>query len=299
VNVKISKPMTMQNSWPGAVARTILFVCMLGVCNQLLGQQAGQEAPQAAPAQSTSPQAQPTTPQTQTQPATQQTQAATPQTPTKPADDPGTVQSQPAPAAQAPENDRILFALPNYMTVERSSHLPPLTPGQKFKLEALGTFDPIQIAFIGGEALVYQADNTNPSFGQGLKGYGRRYGLAFGDNAIENFMVGAVFASAFRQDPRYYQMGKGKVLHRFGYAAVRIFVTRGDSGKTQFNFSELLGAGMAAGISNSYHPGPQNLGTAVSTWATQMGWDAVGYEMKEFWPDLHRFLLRGKHKNNM
>jgi hypothetical protein len=24
--------------------------------------------------------------------------------------------------------------------------------------------------------------------------------------------------------------------------------------------------------------------------------DALGYELKEFWPDIRRFLLRGKHK---
>jgi hypothetical protein len=183
------------------------------------------------------------------------------------------------------------------MTVEKSSTLPPLTSKQKFKLVALGTFDPIEIAFIGAEASVYQAANTNPTFGQGFKGYAKRYGLAFTDNAIENFMTSAVFASAFRQDPRYYQIGKGRFLHRAAFAAVRVFVTRGDSGKTQFNFSELLGAGVAAGISNAYHPGPQTVGTAMDTWATQMGWDAVGYEMKEFWPDIRRFLHPGKHNN--
>jgi hypothetical protein len=183
------------------------------------------------------------------------------------------------------------------MTVENATSMPPIGPKEKFKLVAEGTFDPIQIAFIGGEALVYQAANTNPSFRQGLKGYGKRYALAFTDNAIENFMVAAVLTSAFRQDPRYYQLGKGSVIHRFGYAALRIVMIRGDSGKTEFNISEILGAGMAAGISNAYHPGPQNLGTAVSTWATQMGWDGVGYEMREFWPDLRRYIMRGKHHN--
>jgi len=259
--------------WRRGCAMNILLICTLGLSHQLLAQQAGQ-----APL-----------------PPNQQTQSATPQT--NPADDPMAVQGPPAPAPQAPENDRIFWTLPNYMTVENSSKLPPLTSRQKFKLVAQGTFDPVELVFIGGEASVYQAFNTNPTFGQGFVGYAKRYGLAFTDNAIENFMTSAVFPSALRQDPRYYQMGKGRFLHRAAYAALRVFTIRGGSGKTQFNFSEILGAGVAAGISNAYHPGPQTMGTSAHTWATQIGWDSVAYEMKEFWPDIHRLLSRGKHNN--
>ena len=145
--------------------------------------------------------------------------------------------------------------------MENASSLPPLTTGQKFKLVAQGTFDPVEFAFLGLEAGVNQASNTNPTFGQGLKGYGKRYALAFADNTIENFMAGAIFPSALRQDPRYYQLGKGSFLHRVGYAALRVVITRSDSGKTQFNFSEFLGSGTAAAISNAYHPGPRTLGS--------------------------------------
>ena len=265
----------IRNLWPRVAVLSILLICALGLSSRLQAQQAGQATP----------------------PANSQTPPATPQTESKPATDPVTVQRQPAPAPQTPQNDRILWALPNYLTVENASSLPPLTSQQKFKLVAQGTFDPLEIAFIGGEALVYQAANTNPSFGQGFKGYAKRYGLAFTDNAIENFMTSSVFASAFRQDPRYYQLGKGSFLHRAGYAALRVVLTRGDSGKTQFNFSELVGAGAAAGISNAYHPGPQTLRSAVHTWGTQMGWDAVGFELKEFWPDIHRYLRHAKHNN--
>jgi len=85
-------------------------------------------------------------------------------------------------------------------------------------------------------------------------------------------------------------MGKGKVLHRIAYAASRVFVIRSDSGSNQFNFSELLGSGVAAGISNAYHPAPRSLGNSISIWWTQIGWDAASYELKEFWPDLKRKL---------
>ena len=250
-----------------------LFVFTLGLSPTLMAQEEGQASPSASP----------------------QTQPAAPQTPAKPTNDPGTTPTPPDP--KVPQNDRILWTLPNYLTVENASSLPPLTAGQKFKLVAEGTFDPIEFAFLALEAGVNQASNTNPTFGQGFKGYAKRYALAFGDNTVENFMVAAVFSSGLHQDPRYYQMGKGKFLRRVEYAASRVVVTRSDAGKNEFNASEIFGAATAAAISNVYHPGPRTFGNSANVWVTQMGWDAVGFEMKEFWPDVHRYLVRHHNKS--
>jgi hypothetical protein len=89
-------------------------------------------------------------------------------------------------------------------------------------------------------------------------------------------------------------MGKGKVLHRVAHAGLRVLITPSDSGKTQFNYSEIFGAAMSASISTSYHPRPRTLGTGISIWWTQIGWDAVGFELKEFWPDMRRYLRHQK-----
>ena len=195
------------------------------------------------------------------------------------------------------QNDRIFFALPNYLTVENAASLPPLTTGQKFKTVAEGCFDPVEVVFIGIEAGVDQADNTNPTYRQGMIGYSKRFGTAYADAIIGNFGTGAIFPTLLQQDPRYYQMGKGNFFHRFAYAAMRVVVTRSDSsGKTQFNFSEFLGNGMAAGLSNAYHPGPHTLASSADVLGTQILLDALGYELKEFWPDIHRLLLHLHHK---
>ncbi len=170
--------------------------------------------------------------------------------------------------------------------------MPPLTPGGKFKLVVRDTFDPVIFAFIGLEAGINQASNSDPTFRQGFKGYSKRYGLAFADDAIGNIMTSALFPIALHHDPRFYQMGSGSFLHRFWYAGTRVLITRSDTGTVQFNYSEILGNALAAGISNAYHPGPRTLGSNVNIWATQTAWDAVSYEMKEFWPDLHRLASR-------
>jgi hypothetical protein len=53
----------------------------------------------------------------------------------------------------------------------------------------------------------------------------------------------------------------------------RVAITRSDSGKTQFNYSEILGAGSAVAISTyTYHPQSEgSLGNVATVWATQMG----------------------------
>jgi hypothetical protein len=220
---------------------------------------------------------------------------AAPTTPTEIAEAPVAAPVHPVPDPKIPQDDRIFWTLPNFLTVENASTMPPLTTGQKFKLDARDTFDPVMIALIGLEAGIYQASNSNPTFGQGLKGYSKRYALAFADNAIGNMMTSAAFPALFHQDMRFYQMGKGGFLHRAWYAGTRVVVTRSDAGITQFNWSEFIGNGVAAGISNAYHPGPRTLGSNVNVWATQIGWDAFSYELKEFWPDIHHMLARRHH----
>jgi len=187
-------------------------------------------------------------------------------------------------------NDRIFWTLPNFLSVDNSKQVPPLTAAEKFKVVARGTFDPVEFAFVGVVTFIDQAENTEPSYGQGAEGYGKRYATNYADTFVENFMVGAVFPSVLRQDPRYYQLGKGSFLHRTEYAISRIFITRSDSGHKQFNFSEIFGSALAAGISTySYHPrADQNLPNAGSVWGTQVAQDAVSAMLKEFWPDIHR-----------
>jgi hypothetical protein len=62
--------------------------------------------------------------------------------------------------------------LPNYATVENEHQLGPLTVKDKFRLTSDSMFDPVTFPFIGLEALISQAQNSDPEYGQGLKGYG-------------------------------------------------------------------------------------------------------------------------------
>jgi hypothetical protein len=192
-------------------------------------------------------------------------------------------------------NDRLFYALPNFLTVE-TKNVPPLSVREKFWVVTRGSFDPVLIpwyAFLSG---ISQAENSEPGYGQGAAGYGKRFGAYFADGTIENYMTGAVLPSLLRQDPRFYELGKGSFLHRSSYAVSRIFVTRTDAGGQQFNFSEIVGSAISAGISTySYHPkGDRNLPNAASVWGSQVGYDTLTYVVKEFWPDIRRKLSKKK-----
>jgi len=226
---------------------------------------------------------------------------ATSQAQPKPDEKSATKDNPPSPeqktpdAAQKPKNDRLFYVLPNYLTVENAGKTQPLTTRQKFKLVALGTFDPVEYPYVGMLAGISQAENSDPSYGQGFKGYAKRYGAGFADTTVENFMVGAALPSLLHEDPRYFQSGKGGFWRRAGYAALRMVITRTDSGKSQFNYSEWAGSAVAAAISTNYQP-PQdrNAANAANVWVTQLWGDALSFEIKEFWPDIKRKL---HHKN--
>lgn len=208
-------------------------------------------------------------------------------------------QGSPNPAprtnAEGTSNDRIFGMLPNYQTVENASALPPLTVHQKFDLALLGSFDPVEFGFVGVLAGLNQADHENPEWGYGFKGYGKRYGEAFANQAIENVMVNGAFPSLLRQDPRYYQLARGGFFRRFAFAADRLVVTRSDRGTTQVNFSELGGSFAAAGISNLYEPAASRTWTnTAEVWGTQVLIDGLSNEMREFWPDIKHKIFRRK-----
>jgi hypothetical protein len=190
--------------------------------------------------------------------------------------------------------DRLFFTLPNFLTLENVGEVPPLTVKQKFGVTLRTSFDPVEFFWYGALSGISQWENSEKGYGQGAQGYGKRYGAYFADGTIENMTTSAIFPSLLHQDPRYFQMGKGGFWRRTGYAVSRIFVTRTDSGHSQFNFSEILGSATAAGISTyTYHPrGDRNIPNTLSVWGSEVGYDTLTYVIKEFWPDIRR-KLRG------
>ncbi len=186
------------------------------------------------------------------------------------------------------ESRHILGVIPNYKTSPNFDHYEPLTSREKFKIASEDSLDPGTFALSAVFGGLGQVTDANKSFGQGTAGFGRYFGASYGDLLIGNYMSEAVFPSILHQDSRYFRRGTGGGYSRFAYAISQIFCTHSDSGGTQFNNSEWLGNATAVAISNAYYPDHRSAGSSMSKLGMQIGLDAVGNVLKEFWPDLQR-----------
>jgi len=203
--------------------------------------------------------------------------------------------SNKGPEVAVPPDKRAYGILPNYRTVNGTDGVEPLSVKRKFWIAAKDSFD-YPIYFISaGFAGISQIENSNPSFGQGLKGYAMRYAAGYGDQMIGNMMTEGVFPSLLHEDMRYFRRGTGGKLSRTYYALTRILVTRTDAGGTRFNFSEVVGNSVATAISNTYNPDTRNTEENLEKLGLQLGTDAISNVLKEFWPDVKRKLQQHRH----
>jgi hypothetical protein len=197
---------------------------------------------------------------------------------------------------QAQQTKRMLWVIPNFAAVNSNTQLPPLSTRDKFVLAAqdsvLDYSSYTWAGILAGQAMLL---NSDPELGRGIKGYGRYYWRTFTDGVSGTFFTEAIVPAITHEDPRYYTMGQGGFFRRTGYAISRAFVTKTDSGGTSFNWSEVAGNGLEAGLSNAYYP-PQERGlkqTALN-WGTQMESAVLNHVFQEFWPDIRKGLLRQK-----
>lgn len=151
------------------------------------------------------------------------------------------------------EKQRVLGVIPNFYVTYYSDSA-PLSKAQKFQLAWRSTIDPVNLLQVGAVAGIEQGEDEFNGFGQGFAGFGRRYGATLGDNVISTFLGGALLPVIFRQDPRYFYQGTGSLKSRVWHAIVSVVVCHGDNGKSEPNYSNVLGNLAAAGISNAYYP---------------------------------------------
>lgn len=197
-------------------------------------------------------------------------------------------------AADDSEPKRIFWIIPNYRSSPLTADYKPLTVREKFTIATQDSFDRGTVALgllFGAQG---QISNSNPSFGQGVRGFAHYAGTAYGDYVIGDYMTEAVFPTVFRQDPRYFRRGTGSVWSRIGYSAGQIFITHGDSGHTQFNVSEIGGNAAAVAISMAYYPENRDAKDAVSKLGTQIAVDMASNMLREFVPDLRHKVGRKK-----
>jgi hypothetical protein len=195
-----------------------------------------------------------------------------------------------SPSEKQPQ--RILGVMPNFRAVSAGAIPPPPTPKQALWIATQNTFDYSSFVFVGLTSLMAEGTDAHPQLGEGVGGFGRYYWRGFVDKADGNYLVIFALPTVFRQDERYFAMGHGSFWKRFAYSPTRILITPNYQGHDGINFSELLGRGMAEGISAAYYPSESRTAGAL---ATKYGYallrDAATNIFREFWPDIATHVL--------
>lgn len=195
----------------------------------------------------------------------------------------------------APQTKRILGIVPNFRAISTDVKLPPETLKEKFMDATQDSFDYSSIFLPMLIAAYSQGTGATPEFGHGGVAYGRYFWHAAVDQTSENYMVEFVFPVITHQDTRYYTMGRGGFRKRVSYALSRAVITRSDSGREEFNVSEVVGAGASAGLSSLYYPAKErSFGNTASQWGLDVGIDSASFVVREFWPEVNRWLFHGK-----
>lgn len=181
------------------------------------------------------------------------------------------------------EKQRVLGVIPNFYV----SYVPdaaPLDAKQKFKLAFRTMIDPFTFVVVAGTAGVEQAQNHFAAYGQGAQGYAKRFGANYADATTGTLIGAAILPSLLRQDPRYFYKGTGSVASRGLYAIANSVICRGDNGRWQPNYSNVLGSLAAGGISNLYYPDQDRNGAGLTleNGAIGIGATAISNLFQEF-----------------
>ncbi|HTV08201.1 MAG TPA: carboxypeptidase-like regulatory domain-containing protein [Candidatus Aquilonibacter sp.] len=180
------------------------------------------------------------------------------------------------------ETQRIGGILPNYFVVY-DANPQPLTKKLKFELGWKSVVDPMNVMFVAAVAGFEQAGNQFPGYGQGASGYGKRFGAGMADATVGTLLTGSVLPMVFRQDPRYFYNGKGSMMSRTFYALKTTVICKGDNGRWQPAYANVLGSFGAGAVSGLYYPGGERGGMLVmENGLTALAFDGFSNVMQEF-----------------
>lgn len=190
------------------------------------------------------------------------------------------------------EHQRILGVMPTFNMTSNHDAV-PLTPGQKYQLFFKSATDPWAFGLSAVTAGIGQAHNDPAEYGQGMAGFGKRFGANYTDYFTGNFFGNAVLPSLLHQDPRYFRMGTGSFGRRALWATTSTVWARRDNGGWGPNYSNVGGNLIGAAISNLYYPASQRtVGETIERGMVVTAQGVIGAMIIEFWPDISHHYMK-------
>lgn len=212
-----------------------------------------------------------------------------------------------APQAQAPQQQFApaaqQMAIPplppprKYAQVIEPGQTPrPFTPAEKLIFSFTEVARPITLLPSLYSAGYEQLFNTDPMYGHDSGAFGEKLGASMLRRASVRVVSDGVLAAAFHQDPRYYRIAHGSIIHRGLLSARQALIRRSNDGHGQFNYSGIGGRAVAAALTVTYYPESSITAKVVgNTFWTSIATDAGGNLVVEFLPSIvHRFPIMRK-----
>jgi hypothetical protein len=214
-----------------------------------------------------------------------------------------TAEARPAPRPEFGRDERAAARIfpqttqdPSAQPTPSATPYVPLTGEEKMSRAFKSAFlSPQGYALSAFRATLTQAGEDelpDKEFEDEFGDWAARFGRNVANRATRTLFASGIYPALFKQDPRYERAPKDKgFMYRTGHAVSRVFVTRGDNGNIQPNFSRFAGVVTAAGLVNIWErstPGHDRVGAdaTVRRIARSFPNDMLYNVIREFLPDV-------------
>jgi hypothetical protein len=192
--------------------------------------------------------------------------------------------------SELPVSKRLFGVIPNYRADQYTAQYVPIATAGKFAIARSDSFDWPNYFLLAGYALQAQVAAGGFKHSGGLSAFGRYYSRSVADQIVGAYVTEAILPTLWHEDPRFFRLGSGTVMHRAYYAASRIFVVKHDDGHTGIYLSELLGNMGVTAFGAIYYTNSRTAPASLERYGMALGNDMISNWLTEFWPDIRRKL---------
>jgi hypothetical protein len=185
---------------------------------------------------------------------------------------------------------------PDNATQKSTGRPAPLKAGEKvsrsFRAAFLRPTPYLVSAFSAGITQLNEDRLPHKDNADEVADWGSRAARSFATRTTSTLFSSGIYPALFKQDPRYEPSRSKRFAPRALHALGRVFVTRGDDGKLEPNYSRFAGAFTASALANVWErstPGHDRIGTDATLRRFGRSFISASISnvfIKEFGPDI-------------
>ncbi len=171
----------------------------------------------------------------------------------------------------------------------------PITGSDRVKWALNSTVGPGSL-FVGAvEAGWGNLRNRPPEYGQGMEGFGKRFGLRLSSVGTSNLME-ASLGAIWGEDPRYHVSHDHTTRGHFNHAFKMTFMAERADGSVEPAYARYIAYAGSNAISDAWRPDSERtMSNTMSRIGERFAGTLLGNLFKEFWPDQKRHTFLNQH----